>query len=309
MPDQTVLPKPGAAAAAAAAIAPPTLAHKIAADLDQQRKTGALRQITIPPCPALLTRLQAALALAEPDLQEVGRIAHSDVAMAATLLRNANSALYTTDQPVQTVGQAMNRIGLKQAGMLLTAVLVRQAIPVSHPRLQGFWQQASLRAAAMDFIARQLPGVAPDLAQLYGLFNHVGIPVLLQRMPGYSGTLVEAHARRDRPFVATENANHRTDHAVVGALVARVWGVAPVVMAAIRLHHELPQIDRQASDPEVHTLVAMGLLAEDAMRRRENLHPEHDWKLHAAAARDWLGITEGEIADWDERLNLVLDAV
>jgi HD-like signal output (HDOD) protein len=304
MNDSTVLNKP-----AAAPTAPSALSQKIALDLDQQRKNGALRQITIPPCPALLTRLQAALALAEPDMQEVARIAHSDVAMAATLLRNANSALYTADQPVQTVGQAMNRIGLDQAAVLLTDVLVRQAIPVNHPRLKGFWQQASLRAAAMNFIARQLPGVPPELAQLYGLFNHVGIPVLLQRLPGYSGTLVEAHARRDRSFVATENANHRTDHAVVGALVARVWGVAPAVMSAIRLHHEFAQLDRQDADPEVHTLVAMGLLAEDAMRRRENLEAEHDWKLHAGAALDWLGLTEGEVADWDERLQPLLDAV
>jgi len=161
----------------------------------------------------------------------------------------------------------------------------------------------------MHFIARQLPGIAPELAQLYGLFCHVGIPVLLQRMRGYSGTLVEAAARRDRSRVATENANHRTDHAVVGALVARLWGVAPSVMAAIRLHHDLLQFSRHGADPEVQTLVAMGLLAEDAMRRREGLDTEHDWQQHAGAARDWLGVNQDDVADWDHLLQPVLDAV
>ncbi len=308
MPESSVIAPP--APRTAAAPAPRSaLAQQIAVDLDRQRQTGALRQITIPPCPSLLARLQAALALAEPDLQEVSRIAGSDVAIAATLLRNANSALYGSDQPVQTVGQAMNRIGLNQTAVLLTDVLLRQAIPTSHPRLKRFWEQAALRAAAMHFIARQLPGIAPELAQLYGLFCHVGIPVLLQRMPGYSGTMVEAEARRDRSAVDTENANHRTDHAVVGALVARVWGVAPPVMAAIRLHHDLTHFARHGTDTEAQTLVAMGLLAEDAMRRREGLAPEHDWQRHAVAARDWLGVNEDDVADWDHLLQPVLDAV
>jgi hypothetical protein len=53
------------------------------------------------------------------------------------------------------------------------------------------------------------------------------MPVLMQSVRGYAGTMVEGLARKDRSFVATENANHRTDHAVVGALTARVWRLAP----------------------------------------------------------------------------------
>jgi HD-like signal output (HDOD) protein len=303
-------PAPTSSPPAPAASRPPTtaLTQKIAADLDRQRQSGPLNQITIPPCPQLLLRLQAALAEAEPDLQEVSRIASSDVAMAATLLRNANSARYTTDQPVRTVGQAMNRLGLEVTATVLTEVLLRQAIRADHPRLKRFWEQSAQRAAAMHFLARQLPGVTPEVAQLYGLFCHVGVPVLLQRMPGYSGTLVEAGARRDRSMVATENENHRTDHAVVGALVARVWQVAPPVMTAIRLHHDFAHLASQGADPEVQTLVALGLLAEGLVRQREGLPAEHDWQQHAGAAREWLGITEDLVADWNHELQAVLDA-
>lgn len=285
------------------------LTQQVSLDLERQRKNAAMRQIRIPPCPDLLLRLKTALDLPEPDLQQVATIANSDVAIAATLLRNANSALHAGDQPVSTVGQALNRLGLDQTTTLMTEVLLRQAIRADHPRLQRFWQQSALRAAALHFLARQLPGVAPDLAQLYGLFCHVGIPVLLQRMPGYSGTLVEAAARRDRSVIATENDNHRTDHAVVGALVARAWQVAPPVMAAIRLHHDFEHLASQRADAEVQTLVALGLLAEGLMRQREGLSPELDWQHHAGIARDWLGVTEDEVGDWQHALQPVLDAV
>jgi HD-like signal output (HDOD) protein len=281
----------------------------VALELEQARKTGPLRQIQIPPCPDLLVRLQAAMAQPEPDLNEVARIASSDVAICATLLRQANGPLHAGTQPVHTVGQAMNRLGLDTTAALLTAFLLRHAIPVDHPQLRRFWERSALRAAALHFIARQLPGLDPDLAHLYGLFSHVGQPVLLQCVRGYGSTLVEAAARIDRPFIATENANHRTDHAVVGALVARTWHVAPPVVAAIRLHHDLTLLGGSRTDAEVQTLVAAGLLAEHLVRQHEGLEAEADWQQHAGAALQWLGFSTDDLADWQPLLQAELEAV
>ena len=280
----------------------------IAREIDHARTRGPLQHIVVPPCPALLARLQAAMAEAEPDLNEVARIAASDVAMAATLIRNANGPLYAVGQPVQTVGQAMNRLGLKHTAALMTGFLVRHAIPVDNRHLRRFWERSAQRAIAMTFIARQLPGLSPDLAHTYGLFCHVGQPVLLQSVKGYGSTLVEAAARVDRSFVATENANHRTDHAVVGALVARVWRLAPEVMAAIRLHHDLDSIGGEDAEPEVQTLMAAGLVAEHVVRRQEAQLPERDWTDHSAAALAWLQVDEGEVAQWCEELAPALTA-
>jgi HD-like signal output (HDOD) protein len=301
----TLEPARGAAPAAAA---PSALAERIGGELDRACRSGPLAQIVIPPCPEQLTRLREALAPREPDLTAIARIAGSDVAMAATLLRNANSARYRAGdaQAVQTVGQALNRIGLRESAVILTEVLLRQAIPVRHPLLARFWEQAALRSAAMGFIARQLPGTTPGLAQLFGLFCHVGVPVMLQRMPGYAGTLAEAAARKDRGLIATENANHRSDHAVVGALVARAWQVAPPVMVAIRLHHEVDQASG-AADPEALTLAAMGVLAERAMREREGLPPDRETERQLDAALAWLGVGADEVADWHDALQAELD--
>ncbi|MFN9744502.1 MAG: HDOD domain-containing protein [Betaproteobacteria bacterium] len=286
------------------------LARRIGDELDRARRSGPLSRITIPPCPEQLVRLRAALNGLDPDPARLSGIVASDAAMAATLLRNANSARHRVagTPTVQTVGQALNRIGLRESDRILTEVMLRQAIPTRHPLLQRFWEQAAQRAAAMGFIARQLPGTTPELAQLFGLFCHVGVPVLLQRIPGYGGTLAEAAARKDRGLVATENANHRTDHAVVGALVARAWGVAPPVMVAIRLHHEVGQGNPDARvDPEGLTLAAMGALAERAMIVREGLEPDRETERALAPALRWLGITEHETADWHEGLQAELD--
>lgn len=281
----------------------------ILSDLDRARKRGPLQHIVIPPCPELLTRLQQVMAQAEPDLNEVARIATSDVAMSATLLRAANGPLYGAGQPVQTLGQAMNRLGLAQTANVMTSFLASGAMRINSPQLKRFWERAAKRAQAMSFLAERLPGVSADMAYTYGLFCHVGLPVMAQSVKGYLGTLVEAQARIDRSFVATENANHRTDHAVVGALVSRLWRLAPAVTAAVRLHHDLDAIGERSVDADVHTLVAMGLLAEHLMRRHEGLDPDVDWHGHGEAAMAWLQVSDSDLGTWHDELCEALDAL
>lgn len=279
----------------------------VVSEIDAARRRGPLQQIVVPPCPELLTRLQRAMASAEPDLNEIARIANADVAMAATLIRNANGAAFAGSQPVASAGQAMNRLGVRQTAAIMTGFLARHALPVKSPLLQGFWEHSTRRAIVMAMLAEQLPGLSGDLAWSYGLFSHVGLPVLMQGVKGYAGTMMEAAARKDRPFVATENANHRTDHAVVGALTARAWHLAPAVVAAIRLHHSLESLGSRDTEPEVHTLVATGLVADQLLLRLEGQGPDVDWLAYGDAVLDWLHASTDDLLHWEEAVGPRLD--
>ena len=188
---------------------PPSRTEAIEREIDSARKQGPLQQIVVPPCPALLVRLQRTMADPVPDLNEMGRIASADVAMAATLIRNANGALYAASgPPVASAGQAMNRLGLRQSAELMTGFLARHALPVRSPLLDGFWEHSTERAQAMAFIAQQLPGLSPDLSYSFGLFCHVGLPVMMQSVRGYAGTMAEGAARKDRrSFGSTASAS------------------------------------------------------------------------------------------------------
>jgi len=276
-------------------------------EIDQAQRHGPLRDIVVPACPALLVQLRAAMTQAQPDLTAVARIAASDVAMSATLIRRANSPLFAAGQPSRTVGQAMTRLGLDTTAAVMTEFLARAAIHPDTRHLTRFWEHSSQRAAVMNCLARHLPGVSPDLAHTCGLFLHAGLPVLLQSVRGYAGTMVEGAARRDRSYIETENANHRTDHAVVGALVARVWQLAPEVMAAIRLHHDLDSVHDSHVETEVRTLVALALLAEMLVRRHAGLPPDAEWQRQGADALDWLQIGDAELDAWHDALVAALE--
>ena len=298
---------PATAVTPALAARPASRIEAVVDEIDSARRRGPLQQIVVPPCPELLTRLQRAMAEREPDLNAVARIADADVAMAATLIRNANGAAFAGSAPVATAGQAMNRLGLRQTAAIMTGFLARHALPVRHPLLHDFWERATRRAVALATLAEQLPGLAADLAWSYGLFAHVGMPVLMQSVRGYAGTLMEAAARSDRPFVATENANHRTDHAVVGALTARAWHLAPEVVAAIRLHHSLEVLGGQDTEAGVQSLLALGLVADHLLQRLVAAPAEADWAMHRDAALAWLNVSDDDLAVWEEVLAPRLD--
>jgi len=277
------------------------------ADIDRElelaRTQGPVRDIIIPPCPELLAALRVELNQADPDPGEIARIAGSDVAMAASLIRVANSPVYARARPASTVVEAVSMLGVGPSVGILTGFLTRNAIRIQSPLIEHFWETSTRRALAMAYIARQLYGVDPDIAQTCGLFCHVGIPVMLQGLKGYSGTLAEALARQDRSFTETENAAHRTDHAVVGAIVAKTWRLPPVITVAVRLHHDFTILQDGTIPAEARTLVAMALVAEHLVALHEGVDLQQEWNAHGAACLAYLHVGEAEIDTWADALH------
>lgn len=278
-------------------------------ELEQARKQGPVRDIVIPPCPGLLAALQKEMRLADPDPAEVARIAGSDVAMAAALMRIANSPYYARARPAHTVAEAVAMLGMGQAAAVLTGFLARNAIRLNSPLLEHFWETSTRRSLAMAYIARQLYGVDTEVAQTCGLFMHVGIPIMLQGVRGYAGTFAEALARQDRSFTETENAVHRTDHAVVGAIVARTWHLPPVIVHAIRLHHDFTVLRVAAIPAEVRTLVAIAAVAEHLVADFEGARLQREWERYGASCLNYLQIGIAEVDVWVDALHPVFESV
>ncbi|MES2878852.1 MAG: HDOD domain-containing protein [Pseudomonadota bacterium] len=262
-------------------------------ELDLARDAGPLRDIIIPPCPELLVELQCEVNQGDPDPAVIARIAGSDVAMAAALLRIANSSLYARSRPVRTVAESVSMLGVKPTIAVLTGFLTRNAIRVNSPLLEHFWESSTRRS----------------LAQTCGLFCHVGIPVMLQGLKGYSGTLAEAMARQDRTFTQTENAVHRTDHAVVGALVAKTWRLPPVIAIAVRLHHDFAALRDHAIPVDVRNLIAIASIAEHLVAVHEGVKEQKEWERHGEESLAYVQVNAAEVDTWVDALHPVFEGV
>lgn len=278
-------------------------------ELEQARTHGPVRDIVIPPCPELLTALRKEVQQADPDPLAIAHIASSDVAMAAALIRVANSPMYARARAASTVGEAVSMLGVAQTIGILTGFLTRSAIRIQSPLIEHFWETSTRRAIAMGFIARQLYDLDADIAHTCGLFCHVGIPIMVQGLKGYSGTLSEALARKDRSFTQTENAAHRTDHAVVGAIVAKTWRLPPVISVAVRLHHDFTILADEQVPGQARTLVAIALIAEYLVARHEGIEEHMEWAQHGGACMAYVNVREEEVESWRDTLHPLFESV
>ena len=273
--------------------------------LDQQGLDDLVKSIGIPPRPSLLVDVQQEMAAADPDPRKIAKLVARDVAMSAALLKSANSAFFGLKRKAETVDQAAALLGLTQCSSLIMGLIARHALNTEGPSLSRFWDVSSKRAQAMTLLARSMRVCQPDIAHTFGLFCDIGIPLLIGRFPGYVETLAQANNDHVNQFTTVEDLNHRTNHATIGALLARSWGLSSEVALAIRLHHEYGVMAESATSDTVRNLIALSLLSERAIQLYEGLNNHVEWNKGGELACEALNISNDEMANWCDELHVL----
>jgi HD-like signal output (HDOD) protein len=258
--------------------------------------------LVIPPRPDVLAKIELELKKDEPDARLLTRWAAQDVGLTAGLLRQVNSPAMGLRRKVDSVDQAVALIGLNNLTSLVTGLCLQQTFGKNGMSLRRFWDVADKRAMAMRRLATRLGGPSPGVAHTFGLFCDVGIPLLMQRFPDYAATLQRCDKEAERPFTAPEQEAYGTDHAVIGSMMARSWGLSPVVHQAIRWHHEPDAyLSRDLPNDSVR-LIAMTTLAELAIFRYGSLHASHEWAKTGDRAAGCLVLSDEDVREWVEDL-------
>lgn len=272
----------------------------------QQMENSALgsliKDIPIPPRPVVVQLMQEEMARPEPDLREIAHIVSQDVGLTVAVLKTVNSPLYGLSRKAESVEQAVGLIGLKQLGILVTALAMRSLLQGDAKTLGRFYDTSARRTLAMARVAKTTGVVDVTLAQTFGLFCDVGIPLLMKRFPTYVQTLKVANDDPSRSFTAVEHEAHNTDHALIGALMVKTWNLPPVVALAIRLHHDYdvfldPKIPR-----EVARLISLNILAEEAIQRYAQIHSNVEWQKGGDYVASTLSMEPAEVEEWLEQL-------
>lgn len=269
----------------------------------EQSVDALVKTIRIPPRPSLLADVQKELAAADPSPRRLAKIIADDVAMSASLLKLANSSFFGLRLKARSVDHAVDLLGLEQCGMLMTGIIARQTVGSSGAALVKFWNFSTSRAQAITYLARNMRVCSSDAAHTFGLFCDIGIPLLLERFADYSATLQAANAELTTPFTAVEEARHMTNHASIGALMARTWGLPEEVSMAILLHHDYTVLKDVATDESVKGLIALALLAEYAIYQYDGQEVFAEWEKGGDFVCHFLGISHDEVVDKVEELH------
>lgn len=267
------------------------------------------KSIPIPPRPEIMVTLQKELMHEDPDPRRLATVINRDVAISATLLKVANSSFYGLRRKAESVEQALNFIGMTQCTSIMLGLIARRTLDGSGAAFARFWDVSDKRAFAMALLSRRLHVSKPDVAHTFGLFCDIGIPLLIGRFPDYVDTLRLANESVDERFTTIEDRRHHTNHATIGSLLARNWGLSSDVVMAIRLHHEYEIIADNITPDEIKGLVALGLLVERAIQTYQHKNHHVEWEKGGGLALDALGISEDEMLDTFEELHRRFDEI
>ena len=261
---------------------------------------NSLRDVGIPPRPAILDRIAGEIHKDEPDFKRLSAIICADVSLSASLIKTTNSPFFGFRSRVRSVSEALMVLGLDVASRAIAGIILRKVLPDA-PHLERFWDASARIARLSGWLAQHLAKgkLWPDDAYTFGLFRDCGIPILLKRFPGYADVLTEANEDGERSFTAVEDARLPTNHAMVGCLLAQSWWLPEETCLAIRHHHDIAVIEIPATSPALSSphLIAIAQLAEHLVQRYSGLSHTSEWPKLGAACLRLLDLSEAGIED------------
>lgn len=262
---------------------------------------SAIRDIGIPPCPAILDQINAEMRKDEPDFNRLARVINSDVGIAAGLIAIANSPFFGFRNRVRSVNEALMMLGLAVAGRAIAGLILRKLFPLT-PSMERFWHASASIARLSGWLAQEdHTGVKirADDAYTFGLFRDAGIPMLLKRFSHYPDALKQANQETERSFTAVEDELCSTNHATVGGLLAQSWWLPDDICMAIRHHHDYSQLEQgpqSGLSSSTLGLIATAQLAEHLFQHQTGLSPTQEWLKGGAACLHLLGLTDADLA-------------
>ena len=262
--------------------------------------SALLGKLNIPPCPGVLKDISAELRKENCNQQRVAGLIRSDVALSSAVLKIVNSAGSGASRKISSINEAIVMLGNQQLVNFVVGDFLKRMLSMPKSQnLERFWDRAAHNAKVCSLLAGRLRGTSRETAYCFGLFHDCGIPLMMQRYPDYVSTLHQAN-QSEGSFTATEEAVHGTDHAIIGYLLTRSWGLADVLCEAIRSHHDYlvldPGADRGISD-EACTLIAMSLISESVVGKFLRTQDEHECQQDVDLVAAFFGLSLTDLED------------
>lgn len=272
---------------------------------------SALKDIGIPPRPAILDRISTEMHKDQPDYKRLASVIGADVGLAAGLIKTANSPFFGYRSRVRTINEALMLLGLQVTSRALAGLVLRKIFPDSL-QLDRFWDASARIARLSGWLAQHVgkSKLRPDDAYTFGLFRDCGIPVLLMRFPEYKQILARSNEATELSFTAVEETMLPTNHAVVGYQLTQSWWLPEEICLAIRHHHDASIIATPsiASPLTSRYRIATAQFAEYLLQRHTGLSHTNEWTKLGPACLRLLDIAEDDVEHILEEATAVIKA-
>jgi putative nucleotidyltransferase with HDIG domain len=223
------------------------------------------KSFEIPSIPLVLIKVIQTLDADTSSAKELEELILHDPALAARILRLANSAFYSFRATVKTISHAITLLGMNLVTSLAIGINIFDTFTKGSKSesalINKLWTHSCGVAVLVKEIWTRRGGRSKEgeFAFLCGLLHDLGKVVLFKTYPGHYSTIFEIAKKEEDPAIsAYEIENYSVDHAVIGETLAKQWGFPPELISLIRRHHDPLAME----DPMVRAVMLADLLAK-----------------------------------------------
>ncbi len=201
---------------------------------------------SIPVFPPIAIRLLQLVSSEDVALRQVIELLRADPAFSAEILRRANSSLFGTRQPVNSLQHALVVLGLRRVRSLTMTVAsgmyLKAALEIAE--LRRCWRHTLACALLTEELARAC-SIHEDLAYTAGLMHDIGRLGLLVAHPGEYAKLLRSAAKRQAGEENYDLLDHEkevfgADHCATGNWLAEQWNLPEEFRVVTGRHHDPP---------------------------------------------------------------------
>ncbi len=186
-------------------------------------------QLTLPSLPTVALDISRALHDQETDAGKITDIIQTDPAIAAKIVRAANSALYAGQGKVEDCHNAVVRLGFEVINRLVISFALQEVFLARNLALKQWmddlWHHSLEIAALCHTLAQGRKGLNPENAMLAGLLHDIGVLTVL----GYADRVVDISVSLEEMKEIAAKIRGQ-----VGAKVLEAWKFEPSLIIACR---------------------------------------------------------------------------
>jgi len=198
---------------------------------------------TLPTLPIVVTRIMQLVENPKTAAVEISKVVSLDPALTVKILKIVNSAYYGFPKQITTVTHAIMILGFEDVKNIAMGISVFDifkakgaASDVIFDRV-AFWQHSIAVGACTKLLAKKLRYKNPEEAFICGLLHDIGKIILDQYFHDEFNKVMKLARDENLLFINAEKRMNDMDHAEIGRVVAKRWGLPQAIVECIANHH------------------------------------------------------------------------
>lgn len=198
---------------------------------EKLKKTIETGRLELPVLPSVSAEVVSLTQEQDSDAKGLAQLIQSDQSLAGHVMRMANSAAFSSIGKIQTLQQAIAKLGMRQIGQMALTVSVGHSVfksSVSTQQIIEYLWRFSLASAIWSREVARLCRANTEVAFMCGLLHQIGKPVVINALVDLAGNDDELVKEHKQLLMLIKKY-----HKVVGVNVAKRWNLPEAVVESI----------------------------------------------------------------------------